>query len=136
MKWSILGTKSFHFQYDSFQIGIETNLFGNEIFLFPNQIISFQKKQLVAFSKMEHFRIFFFYQWIAYICKTKSCILKNISFKKNSYFVNFWINNGCLWKKKGGGNAHLKNIRDECLYFDNLSWILHIFYRESSYINN
>ena len=28
---SILKTKSFHLQYDSFQIGNETNLFGNEI---------------------------------------------------------------------------------------------------------
>ena len=31
MKRSVLGTKSFHLQYDLFQIGNETNLFDNEI---------------------------------------------------------------------------------------------------------
>ena len=31
MKRSVLRTKIFHLQCDSFQIGFETNLFGNEI---------------------------------------------------------------------------------------------------------
>ena len=78
---SVLGTKNFYVYYDLFQIGNETNLFGNEMsyssikkswfhcrfetnhivnknFSFPKQIVPFQKQQLVAFSETKRFRTF------------------------------------------------------------------------------
>ena len=41
MEQSVLGTKSFNFQYDSLQIGNKTNLFGNEIWCFVNKNFGF-----------------------------------------------------------------------------------------------
>ena len=41
MERTVLKTKSFHLQYDSFQIGKETNLFGNEIQYFITKKFGF-----------------------------------------------------------------------------------------------
>ena len=41
MDRSVLGTKSFHLQYDSLQIGKETNFYGNEISHFITKKIGF-----------------------------------------------------------------------------------------------
>ena len=85
MERSVLGTKSFHLQYDSFQIGNKTRhsdneIFGNIIFFyqnlwfhclsemnhianenfsFPKPIVQFQKGQIFVFSEMEKFQYFF-----------------------------------------------------------------------------
>ena len=80
----VLKTESFHLQYDSFQNGNKTNLFGDEMWYFiiihyqkgwfhyrsetnqianenisfPKWIVPFQKRQLAAVSETERFRIF------------------------------------------------------------------------------
>ena len=83
MKRSVLWTKNFHLQYDSVDIGNETNSFGNEIWYFITKFITnmilkrlvslpiwnkshckwkfFESKtdRSFAFSEMESFRFFF-----------------------------------------------------------------------------
>ena len=60
MERSVLGKRSFHLQYDSFQIGNETNLFGKEMWCFIT------KK--VAFSEPFRFKFFLSVFQIKYFC--------------------------------------------------------------------